>query len=136
MTRAKKFRNSERGFALILALVLAILYFGFIELLMMDASRELAEARRFRSRIVGLTLAENGAELAARNMVNVPVMNDSARNEEGIMSGAITVDPVTGDFDLVGNGQSFGRESTKASVHLEGRIIAGQVTIFFSRHTQ
>jgi hypothetical protein len=136
MTRAKTFRNSERGFALILALVLAILYFGFIELLMLDASRELAEARRFRSRIIGLTLAENGAELAARNMAKVPVMTDSATDDQGIMSGKVTVDPSTGDFNLVGEGQSFGRESTKASVHLEGRIIGGQVTIFFSRHTQ
>src|SRR4051812_44422456 len=68
-------RNSERGFALIIALVLAVLYFAFIELLMIDASRELSEARHFRGHIIALTLAENGAELAAAQMMSVPAAN-------------------------------------------------------------
>ena len=37
--------------------------------MLFDAARQLAEARRFRARIVALTLAENGAELAAANIV-------------------------------------------------------------------
>jgi hypothetical protein len=58
-------RTSERGIALAIALIVAVLYFGLIELMLYDASRELAEARRFRARIIAVTLAENGAELAA-----------------------------------------------------------------------
>ena len=61
-------RTSERGFALIAALTLAVLYFALMELILIDSSRSLAEAQRFRARIMAATLAEDAAELAALNM--------------------------------------------------------------------
>jgi hypothetical protein len=135
-TRAR--RTAERGFALILALVLSILYFGFIELLMMDASRELSEARRFRARIIALTLAENGVELGAAQMLvedgeGLPPVTD----EQG--TAAFTereVDGMTGQFRLVGEGRSKGPESTSASVIVEGTIDGNRPVIYFSRHTK
>ena len=60
---------AKRGVRAALALIIAVLYFRLIELMLFDAARQLAEARRFRARIVALTLAENGAELAAANIV-------------------------------------------------------------------
>ena len=47
-------RTSERGFALIAAIALSVLYFALMELMLIDSSRELAEARRFRARIVAI----------------------------------------------------------------------------------
>ncbi len=128
-------RKSERGFALIIALILAILYFGFIELLMMDASREMSEARRFRGRIVAMTLAENGAELAAAKMVIAPTPPPDETDEQGITTGKVSVN-LAHQFDIIGTGKSTGREGTSATVHLEGVINDQQVTIYFSRHYQ
>ena len=128
-------RNSERGFALIIALVLAVLYFGLIELLMYDASRELAEARRFRGRIVALTLAENGAELAAARMITMPKDAPPETDWQGTMSGKISVN-LAGEFDLRGEGQSTGREGASAKVRIEGVITGNQIHINFSRHSQ
>lgn len=128
-------RTSERGFALILALVLGVLYFGFIELLMLDASRELAEARRFRGRIVALTLAENAAELAAIRIVDKPAVQPPMTDEQGTMTGTVTITG-EGRFDLLGTGRSVGREGTEAWVRLEGKITGNRVIIEYSRHSQ
>jgi hypothetical protein len=125
---------------LILALVLAVLYFMLIELLMIDATRELGEARRFRSRIVALTLAENGAELAARNLaVPGPARDVRAEDEQGTIEGRIRK-KADGTFEIIGTGQSKGLESTHARVLIEGRIErrSGEpkVVIEYTRHTQ
>lgn len=136
-------RKSERGFALILALVLAVLYFGFIELLMMDASRELSEARRFRGRIVALTLAENGVELAATKMLGpLKAANPPPETDwQGTMSGTLkkaTEPDESGwlPFVLTGTARSKGREGTSAEVKLQGRINGNQIQILYSQHTQ
>ena len=51
-------------------MTLAVLYFALMNLLLVDSSRELAEARRFRARIIAAVLAENAVELAAQQMVD------------------------------------------------------------------
>ncbi|HKR66305.1 MAG TPA: hypothetical protein VJZ00_21430 [Thermoanaerobaculia bacterium] len=129
-------RSSERGFALLVALVLAILYFAFIELLMIDASRELSEARRFRGRIVALTLAENAAELAAANLVANKSADVKAQDWQGTMAGTLMRSGE--EFTLVGRAQSKGPEGTSAVVRIEGYIPEGttQVHIRFARHSQ
>jgi hypothetical protein len=53
-------RTAERGFVLGMAMVIAVLYFLLMELLLIDSSRALGEAQRFRSRVVAAALAENG----------------------------------------------------------------------------
>lgn len=111
-----------------------------IEVLMIDANRKLAEARRFRARIVALTLAENGAELAARNIVFGPSSQIVPPTEDwqGTISGEMRK---TGRaFDIVGKGQSKGLDLTQARVHIEGRIepsaIQERVVIEYTRHSQ
>jgi hypothetical protein len=124
---------------LILALGLAVLYFMLIELLMIDATRELGEARRFRARVVALTLAENGAELAARNLVSAPSFQrvPPTEDSQGEISGELRK---TGtDFEIFGTGRSKGFDATEARVHIEGRIVPGtepRVVIAYTRHTQ
>jgi hypothetical protein len=144
--RRESFRRqqrNERGFALILALFLGVLYFGFIELLMYDASREMSEARRFRARIVALTLAENGAELAATQMITQNPAPSPETDWQGTTSGKLTktvaVCPVDQSckFEIKSTARSAGREGTDATLWIEGRILEGtQIQIQFARHSQ
>jgi Tfp pilus assembly protein PilX len=141
--------SSERGFALLVALILAVLYFGFVELLMMDASREMSEARRFRGRIVALTLAENGAELAAEQMVSRKSATVELQDFQGTASGTLKTG-VAGmvqdeggamheeaGFDLIAKARSSGPEPSSAVCHIEGVIRdKTQLRILFTRHSQ
>ena len=112
-----------------------MLYFGLVELLLLDSSRELAEARRFRARVVADTLAENAAELAALKMVTdpKPMVPVNEETEQGTLSGKLLL---TGDkaFELQGTGTSGGVDESTASVILRGRIDGNQVLIQYSYH--
>lgn len=128
-------RTSERGFVLITAIIVAVLYFMLIELLLIDGTRALQEAQRFRSRIVALTLAESGAELAAAQMItntNTKVDIDTA---DGTISGEYLR---SGDsFQLTGNATTKGTAIEKAKVTIQGRIVEGtRVVIDYTTHSQ
>lgn len=127
--------SSQRGFALVAAIVLAILYFALIELLMMDASRELAEARRFRSKIVAATLAENGAELAAAGIVGRDHASVSAEDWQGKIEGEMTK---TGgvQFQIVGRATTKGLSPVSATVNIQGRILGNELRIQYTQHSQ
>lgn len=75
--------TNERGYVLISAIALAVLYFGLMELMMIDSSRALREAQRFRARVVASALAENAAELAAANMITQPGSTTTAQDDQG-----------------------------------------------------
>ena len=127
-------RSNQRGYALISALVLAILYFGLIELLLLDSARELAEARRFRARIIAETLAENGAELAALQIVTTEKSEGSAEDWQGTLTGRMTKN-TSGEFVIEGEGKSGGITESKAKVSLKGRVVGTSVRINWSTHT-
>lgn len=131
-------RTTERGFALAMALIVAVLYFGLMELMLYDASRELAEARRFRARIVALTLAENGAELAAVNLVNGPTPASPITDWQGTMSGKLT--PGSEKFRIDGTGDVAGIVEVHATVIVQGRVteVDGKKTIHidYTFHSQ
>lgn len=129
-------RTSERGFALAVALIIAVLYFGLIELMLIDAARDLAEARRFRARVVALTLAENGAELAAANIVTSIVNNPETTDSQGITTGTMTKSTITGEFEITGTGEATGVMSQKAMVTVWGQVVDGNVRIYNTRHSQ
>lgn len=114
-------RTTERGFALAMALIIAVLYFGLIELMLLDASRELAEARRFRARIVALTLAENGAELAAWHILLLDGKAESlpADGWQGSMTGTIMKNS-DGKFTIEGTGDAVGVVQVHATVSVFG----------------
>jgi hypothetical protein len=116
-----------------MALVLAVLYFGLIELLLLDSARELAEARRFRARITAETLAENAAELAALQIVTrESTPQFSVQTEEGTISGRMTRSE--NDFVLHGEGVTGGITQSTARVELRGRIVGEDVRIQYSIH--
>jgi hypothetical protein len=129
-----------------MAIILAVLYFAMIELLMIDSSRELAEARRFRARIVALTMAENAAELAAVNLVNVPAVSLPAQRDEDeqgeyswqLLKSAAGAEYST--FDLIGEAKTKGLSPVRSKVLVRGRVVENvfpkKVQVFFTQHTQ
>jgi Tfp pilus assembly protein PilX len=129
-------RTTERGFALAIALILAVLYFGLIELLLIDSSRELAAARRFRAQIVAQTLAENAAEGAALGIADASSAPAPFKrtDEQGEMNGEIA--RIDKAFIITGTGVSAGLASTRARVELRGTVGGTKIEIHFAKHTQ
>lgn len=131
-------RTSERGYALISALILAALYFGLMELMLIDSQRALAEAQRFRARVVASTLAETAAELAAEQLVNhagMPVDDSDAQGKyRGGVSYSAGADGGT-QFTLTGIAETTGIARATASVKLLGRFDAsGHIVIDTAEH--
>jgi hypothetical protein len=119
------------------ALIIAVLYFGLIQLMMIDATRDLAEARRFRARVVAATLAENGAELAAANIMTSTYNKLSPiTDSQGITTGELKRNDGTGDFEITGTGEATGVVSQKATVRVRGRAMTGVVEIYGTEHSQ
>jgi hypothetical protein len=129
-------RTSERGYALAMAIILAVLYFGLIELLMMDSSRELAEARRFRSRIVAQALAENAAELAALHIMTQAQNHPLPLTDwQGTISGrVVTGGGAPGAFVIEGFGDTAGLDRSHAEVKVVGAIVGGRLRIDYTTH--
>ena len=126
--------NSERGFVLVAALIVAVLYLGLIELLLLDGTRALQEAQRFRARTVAAVLAENAAELAAEQMVNKMGSSVTATDAAGEAKGQYKR---MGDtFEITAKATSAGVASSSASVRIQGRIIDGRVKIDYTVHSQ
>lgn len=126
-------RTSERGFALIAAIILAVLYVGLIELLLLDSARELNEARRFRARIVAATLAENAAELAAVRLIDRQEANVNGEDWQGTISGWM-LKGAEQKFQIHGEGTTSGVVKTSASVDLSGKIEGTNVKIEYAVH--
>lgn len=127
-------RTRERGYALISAIALAVLYFAVMQLIMIDSSRVLREAQRFRSKIISHALAENAAELAASQMLLTSVRNINAKDAEGTMKGALNKSAAA--FTISAEGTSYGAESRRATVRLQGRVLGTKIIVDYSFHSQ
>ena len=130
-------RTRERGYALISAIALAVLYFAVMQLIMIDSSRVLHEAQRFRSKVIAAALAENGAELAASQLVvetaAKPPVN--ATDGDGKMTGMLA-QRTTNEFVITGEGTSSGAEPRTATVRLQGRTLGAKVVVDYAFHSQ
>jgi hypothetical protein len=127
--------DRERGYVLISAIVLAVLYFGLMFVLQIESTRALREAQRFRSRIVASTLAESAAELAAAKMVSTRASNSAkATDEQGSMDGNLHF--ADGQFEITGDAATTGVAPVKASVRVQGRIEGSKVIVDYTFHTQ
>ena len=73
------------------ALLIAVLYFALMELMLIDSTRALQDAQRFRSHVLAGALAEDGAELAAAGMVGK--MGNSADRDDlqGTLNGTLSL---------------------------------------------
>jgi hypothetical protein len=126
--------ESQRGFVLVIALVLAILYFMLMGLVMIDSSRAQSEAQRYRARVVAATLAENAAELACVQMVTLPSGLAMQDDQQGKILGSYR--RTSNGFEVNGEGETKGVPKQKATVLLEGHFTGNEVHIDFARHSQ
>ncbi len=124
----------QRGYVLITAIVLAVLYFGLMELMLIDSSRALVEADRFRSRVIASTLAESAAELVAAQMITHPVATASAQDDQGSMTARLTTQG--NEFEINGKGVTSGVLPATATVRVQGRIEGTHITIDYTFHSQ
>lgn len=124
MIRTKK----QRGFVLVTALTLSILYFALMELMLIDTTRALGEAQRFRAHVVAETLAENAAELAAFQIITKSAATVDTSDFQGTMHGELLRN--SNSFVLKGHGTSIGSMSQDSRVRVEGRLeeVANQPT--------
>ncbi len=113
--------------------MLAILYFALMELMLLDSSRTLREAQRFRARIVATTLAESAAELAAAQMVTAPGATVNASDEQGTMNATLQRSGST--FMIDANAEATGVPPQKATVHVQGDIVGKKVRVSYTYHT-
>jgi hypothetical protein len=123
--------------------IVAVLYFAMIELLMIDSSRELSQARLFRARVIAQTLAENGAELAAVQLADPSIAssNVNATDAQGSIMGTMRKSMGGGPgniqlFTLTGTGQTAGLVKARATVRISGRIVGQSVRIDYTQHSQ
>ena len=128
-------RTHERGYVLIAAIALAVLYFALMELMLIDSTRALREAQRFRSHVVAATLAESAAELSAASMVTRGAGDSiSADDEQGSMKANCKVAGTAFDIDAEAN--TNGVMPMKATVRVQGRIVGQKVMVDYTYHSQ
>lgn len=139
MTRSSnRARTTERGFVLLAAIVLAVLYFGLMELLLLDSARELNEAQRFRARIVAAALAENAAELVMEGVVTRaphPVNEEDAMGRM-IARARVRASETGRTFQVFAEGETKGAIKQNATVTVQGEIVGGQIRIYYTFHSQ
>lgn len=108
-----------------------------MELLLVDSSRALAEARVFRARVVAATVAENAAELAALNMKIGLSKTAREADLQGEMVGKLIISSGSPSFRIEAEGETRGVIRQKARVTIDGRMdAAGRVSIDYTNHTQ
>jgi Tfp pilus assembly protein PilV len=121
-------RNEQRGFVLVGALVIAILYLGLVEMLWMEASLRIREAQRFRARVEAQTLAENAVELAAQRIVLAASSSVEAELPEGTMQ-ATMVRNEDDTFVIEATARGSRLLRYEARVTLQGRIDGTDIRI-------
>lgn len=134
-TDAKSSRRGERGFVLATALLIAVLYFALMELMLLDSTRALQGAQRFRAHVMAATLAEDGAELAAAGMVAKSGANVDRDDLQGTVSGNYVRSGCC-NFELTGDASTKGVPPASAHVRLQGRVTGATVSIDYSTHSQ
>jgi hypothetical protein len=135
MSSSSRARTRERGYVLVAAITIAILYFALMELMLIDSSRALREAQRFRSKVVAATLAESAAELSAASMVTRNAGDTiKADDEQGSMTATCDVNAPA--FVIKAKAMTNGVAPVKSSVRVQGRIIGQRVKIDYTFHSQ
>lgn len=124
--------RSDRGFALVAALLLAILFLSLMELTLRDTSESIRRAHTFRARLAAEILADNAAELAAAGMVGSSSNQVERELAGGRLAGSFDRGPED-SFTILGEGISTGTVSVTARVELRGTIVEGRVRILQSR---
>lgn len=123
--------RGERGIALVSVLIVALLYFAFLALLLAESTEAFRSAERFRARTVARVMADNGAELAASNMIAIAGQEVSGETDEGSMSGTYrrSLTEAGDRFEIVARGESTGAGDAEAWIRINGYIAGNDVVI-------
>lgn len=128
MIESSRRARTERGFALVSALLFALLFLGMMELALRDTTEGVRAAHRQRARLASEILADNALELAAAGMLSGLPKSEVRANADGTMTGTLAFLP--GDrFELTGEGESAGVARVVTRVVLRGRIEGSSVEI-------
>lgn len=127
--------SREKGFALISALLLALLFLALIQILFLESSETYRSAMRFRSRVLAQALAESAVEIAARDLVNYGGASINAQNLDGRMESVFERLDEDGRFRIIGKGVTGGVFPMEADVEIEGKIDGPKIDIDKSKHT-
>lgn len=129
--------NSQRGFVLVTAIILAVLYFALMELLLLDSARQLQEAQRFRARVVAVHLAESAAELSAESLFT-SMSKDTGIVEDwqGQKNARMFRNMESGAFTIEASGTTSGVVRVTSHVRVKGVANGMNVRIDFTEHTQ
>jgi len=136
LTRSSfRVRTRERGFVLIAVIALAVLYFALMELMLIDSSRALGEAQRFRSRVIAATLVESAAELSAASMLTRGAGDTiNADDEQGSMKATCRVNAPA--FEINAEAATSGVMPVKSTLRVQGRIVGQRVVVDYTYHSQ
>jgi Tfp pilus assembly protein PilV len=123
---------------LLSVLVIAILYYALIALLLWESSVRYRAAQRFRSRVVAQTLAENAAELAAKNITSSSSATVRGEIDGGTMDATLAVNQTSEatTFRIDARGVARGVQPVTATVTVWGRLENGRVLIDRTSHSQ
>ncbi len=120
--------RADRGFALVSALLIAVLFFGLIELTLRDTTEGVRAAHRHRARIASEILADNAVDLAAAGMILGTSKGETRESGEGTMTGTLQMLPGN-RFEIVGDGESAGVIRVRTHVVLRGRIAGNSIVV-------
>lgn len=116
-------------------LILAILYFGLMELMLLESSEASRSASRFRSRVTAHAFAENAAELAAKRLVTSPGRTESLETSDGSMR-ATCRRFASDEFVIEAEGRTAGGFSVAATAKVWGHLENGRLVIDRTEHSQ
>jgi uncharacterized protein YbjQ (UPF0145 family) len=124
----RRARTDQKGFALLSAFFLAILYFALMELMLHSTTESLRETQRGTRRIAVEILADNAAELGAENLVKTLHRNAKLDSGADRMRGSTKV-AADGAFTIEAEGHVGGAGATSLKLVVAGRIAGSDVLI-------
>lgn len=133
MRSPSRARNS-RGYILVTVLVVGLVYFGLMEIILIETVQAHRQAQQFRSRVIAAAAAENAAELAAVDMINSSTNAVEEEDRQSAMEAEYARRP-DDSFEITATARTRGIWKTAASVYLEGRIVGTSIQITRAEHT-
>ena len=132
--------GTERGFALVSAIVFAFLFFAMIGLILIESTISLRMAHQYRAKVVANNLAESAVQLALEELVieedGVVAFNSS----DGSMTTTCKrkANPLQGGFDFVieATGQSAGVTKSRSRVVARGHQSVANVVVREMQHVE
>jgi hypothetical protein len=132
--------DGERGFALLSAIVIAVLFFVLIQLLLVEATSASRQAVRFGARITSQVLAENAAELAALQMVRLGPMGLQEQLDGASIQATWQRFPEQNagevPYLIRASASVEGVQPVEARVEVYGRLGATWITVDRTEHSQ